>query len=168
MPRIVPLTFRQAAYAEQTGEVAVVLVKATHPDLAAPIYLSSDPTERLTLEPLVYGTRSRGKDYLFVMMSALLPSEDEDTSPAMQLLFEDVENQTAGILRSFQTPATLTLTEVLASSPDIVQGEYVDLLTVSARGDASQCTLDISREWFISEPSPAGRFTKPFFPGLHR
>jgi hypothetical protein len=169
MPRVFPLTFREAIYAQESPEeVPIVLVEATHPDLPSPARLSSDPTTRISLDPLVYGTIHMGDQYLWVLMTAILPSEDEESTPALQLNFEDVEGQVGDVLRSFQYPATIKLMLVSSKSLDTPLEVFTDLQTVKSEGDAHQCTLDISREWFIAEPSPAHRFTKPLFPGLHR
>jgi hypothetical protein len=36
-------------------DVELVLIKISHPDLDEPILLSSDPTERVSIEPVIYG-----------------------------------------------------------------------------------------------------------------
>ncbi len=60
---IIPLTVRRAMYAEHSEECEVALVTITHPDLDAPVRVSSDPTERLSVEPLrlrkFFGVKSR-------------------------------------------------------------------------------------------------------------
>jgi hypothetical protein len=168
MPRTVPLTLRNSLFAQQTSDVAVVLIEATHSLLDSPIRVSSDPTEVLSNEPRYYGTVHDGNNYMFVWMSVMVPGEEEDSSPSTQIVLEDVEHQVGDLLRSFQTPATITLTLVSASAPDFIIQQWVDLKTVQAQGNAERCTLEISREPFTSEPSPAGRFSKRFFPGMHR
>jgi hypothetical protein len=66
MSRLVSLNVRVAANAEHASEVPVALVTITHPGLDAPVRLSSDPTSRLSADPLRYGTYHRGDVYEFV------------------------------------------------------------------------------------------------------
>jgi hypothetical protein len=121
----------------------------------------TDPT-------LLWGTEFQGDNYLFVWMSAAVPGEEEDSSPGTKIVLEDVEHQVGDLLRSFSTPATVTLTLISAAAPDIIIRQWIDLKTIQAQGDAERCTVEISREPFNGEPSPLGRFTKRFFPGMHR
>lgn len=79
---------RLALEAEATDEIEVALFLIEHPDLEAPIRLSTDNTERLQSDPLIYGTRSswRGSDpvtqpFLWIVASAILPGDAEDDSP---------------------------------------------------------------------------------------
>ena len=60
MSRRVSLNARQAQIDPVSAEIDVVLIEITHPDLDAPIRLSTDNTERISDEPLIYGTRSPG------------------------------------------------------------------------------------------------------------
>ncbi|MFC5421946.1 DUF1833 family protein [Bosea eneae] len=164
----VSLNIRQALYAEQTGEVPVVLATITHPDLATPVRLSSDPTQRLSIEPLRYGTISNGETFEFVLMSAVLPDQQRGQSPRAALVFENVERDSVGLLRSITTPMRIRLDLVLASAPNVLEESYVDLRGMKAGYDADKITLDISREPFTSEPWPAGKATQARLPGLHR
>jgi hypothetical protein len=162
------MSLRRAAFGEQTGEVPVVLATITHPDLVAPVRLSSDPTVRLSVEPLRYGTISNGETYEFVMMSAVLPDQIRGQSPRASLVFENVAADSAKILRSITSPARISIDLVLASSPDVVEESDTDLLATRGGYDADRITLDISREPFTAEPWPSGRMTQARFPGLHR
>jgi hypothetical protein len=46
--RVLSLNFRKALYAQESGEVPIFLLTITHPSLAAPIRLSTDPTARIS------------------------------------------------------------------------------------------------------------------------
>lgn len=56
--RRVSLNARLAQDALGSDEIYVALFEINHPDLEKPIRLSTDNTERLSVEPLYYGTRS--------------------------------------------------------------------------------------------------------------
>lgn len=166
MAQSVSLTLRTAVQAAQTDEVAVLLVIITHPSLDAPAYLSSDPGERISADPLVYGTRHQGTVYPFVLMSAVLPDDQDKSPPKTTLVFENVDADMAKAIRAITSPADIELRVVLASTPDQIEARFTHLRAVRGTYDASQVSLDISREPFTSEPMPAGRMTPDRFPGL--
>ncbi|PJI56032.1 hypothetical protein CTI14_00270 [Methylobacterium radiotolerans] len=161
------MSARAALQAAQTDDVAVMLAIITHPSLPEPVYLSSDPTERISSNPLAYGTRHQKTVYSFVLMSAVLPDDQDRSPPKTTLVFENVSSDMVAALRSITSPATVELRVVLASTPDIVEAQFTNLRTVRATYDADRVSLDISREPFTSEPMPAGRMTASRFPGLH-
>jgi len=172
--RRLSLNARLAMEAEATGEIEVILLVFDHPELPAPIRLSTDNTERLSEDPLMYGTRSswRGANpitdpYLFVIASAVLPSDLEDTPAAAQIVLENLDSEMVGLLQSFITPATVHLAVVLASSPDLVEAEYADLQLISHAIDAGSISLSISRDEIEAEYWPTGRMSRERFPGLH-
>jgi hypothetical protein len=150
------------------SDVPIVLAKIEHPQLDDPILLSSDPTERLTTDPLVYGTISNGDQYLFALMSANYPDDEQGTPPSTQLVFENVTSDFVRELRSVQERGTVALSLVMASAPDVIEEQFSGLKIVSASYDANRVTLDITREPVTAEPLPAQRMTKARFPGLHR
>ena len=168
MSKYYSVTARTAFNAPVTEEVGVVLAKITHPSLDAPVYLSSDPTQRLSTEPLIYGTKHGGNDWLFVLMGAVVPDDQKDSPPSARLVFDNVEREVIDQLRSILTPVTIDLFVVMASDPEAVEAQYTGLKGVKASYSAGQITLDISREPFTSEPWPSGRMTYERFPGLHR
>lgn len=175
MSRLISLNARQANREASSAEIEVVLLEFAHPDLAAPIRLSTDNTERLSDEPLTYGTRStwRGADpdndpYLWVIASAVLPTDAEDAPASAQIVLENLDAQMVEVLRSFTGQATVALAVVQASTPDVIEDEYHDLRLVNAEGDAASITLSLSREEIELEHFPAGRMTRQKFPGLWR
>ncbi len=172
--RRVSLNARASQDASVSDEVEVMLIRITHPDLEAPLRLSTDPTERLSVEPLVYGTRSSwrsdddGSPYLFALLGAMLPDDQEDQPQAATIVVEAVDRTIAEVLRSTTRRATVDLAVVLASAPHVVEAEWLGLELVSAEGDAGEIKLSISRDPITSEPYPARRMTRNVCPGLHR
>jgi hypothetical protein len=166
--REISLNARLAMNAAYTGDVPIVLVTINHPDLADPIRLSSDPTQRLSADPLEYGTVSNDEVYKFVLMAAILPDDREGSPLTASLAFDNVAADMAKVLRSVLSPASLDLALVFASDPNAVEELYQDLRAVKGGYDASRITLDISREAVTAEPWPAHRMTQNRFPGLYR
>ncbi len=166
MPRVISLNARAELQAGRSSAVPILLVTITHPSLTAPIRLSTDPTERFSVEPLVYGTRSGGNQYLFVLLSAILPDDMPNTSPQTTLALANIDSGLSASLRSITSPCWVDLTVVLASAPDDILEQYTGLRGRRGSSNAAQVSLEISREPFTSEPCPAGRMTKQRFPTL--
>lgn len=171
--RRVSLNARLMQDAEDSADLYVVLLEIAHPDLDSPILLSTDNADTISEEPRYYGTRSTWggtsrRDFLWVVASALLPSDQEDAPATATLILDNLDQAMAELLLSFTRPATISLAVVLASSPDLVEAEYADLLLTSAQISAAEISLSISREEIESEYVPGGRMTAQTFPGLHR
>lgn len=160
--------FLRGAFAQETGEVLVFLLTITHPDLADPIQVSSDPTGRLieTDEDVIYGTRSRGQDYYFFPFTLTLPEDGDDGPQAMTLSLDNVHRQITATLRTITGPATIAAEIVLASAPDTVQAVWPDYLLTHATIDATTVTGTLQLETLVEEPFPAGSFSPAYFPGL--
>lgn len=157
-----------------SDEIYVALFRIDHPDLDAPIRLSTDNTERLSDGPVVYGTRSSWgganpvtDPYLWAIADAILPSDLEDAPAAAQIAIEALDHGIVRTIRSITTPPTIRMAVVLASSPDVVEAEWANLLIVSVDMDAGEIILTISREEIENEFFPAGRMSRDRFPGLH-
>jgi len=174
MSRRLSLNARLAQDAEASAEIEVVLILIEHPDLDAPIRLSTDNRDRISDDPLIYGTRSNwaGADpatepYLWIVASAILPGEAEDAPAAAQIALENLDSEMVELVRSFTDPAAISLAVVMADTPDVVEGEWTSLQLVSADIDAGQIVLSISRDEVEQEAFPPGRMTRLNFPGLH-
>lgn len=171
--RRLSLNARMAQDAVASDEIHIVLFEIDHPLLTDPIRLSTDNTERLSDDPLSYGTRStwRGANpvtepFLFILADALLPSDLDDAPAAGKIVLVSLDREIVGLLRSFTDPATIHMAVVLASSPDLVEQEWEGLdITDSSWPD--DITLTFSREQIEREPFPAGRMSRGRFPGLH-
>ena len=160
------LNFRKAANAAQTGEIPVVLVTVAHDLLDEPMRFSSDPTQRLSTDPLRYGTVSRGHSFDYLPMQMTPPEDGDDNTPSIELIVTSLTKQLTPLLRSTQTPARVTTEIVLASSPDNVEGAWPDFDLVNANGAGSDVTMTLSVEALSTEPYPAGLFSPGNFPGL--
>jgi len=164
--RTLPLNARQAMFAQESGEVWLWLLTITHPELADPIRISTDPTTRLTTTPLVYGTTSRGNDYLFVEASVSVPDENDRSPPASTMTISNVSRELIPLARSVTSPPQVQLEAVFASDPDTVLLEIPRLDMIGLRYNAQELTFSLAMDAFANEPFPAGSFTPADFPGL--
>lgn len=166
MSRNISLVFRQALFAQESGEVPIFLLTITHESLDEPIYLSTDPTERSSEVPLIYKTVSRGIDFIFAGPSITIPSEEDKSPPSCQLILQNVDRSLIPLARSINSPASVKIEVVLASDPDTVEMTWPALDMSSVQYAASQLVFDLTMDALVTEPFPAGSFTPANFPGL--
>jgi hypothetical protein len=167
MARELPLSVRASINAEATDDLVITLVTITHPDLADAIRLSSDPTHRISVNPLVYGTVSEGLVYEFVLMGVSMPDDRMGSPASVTLAFENVAADMAKVIRAAITPASVNIKCVLASAPNLVEEEWSNLLGVQGNYDASRISYEVSRQAISNEPWPAHRMTQNRFPRLY-
>ncbi|WP_283177495.1 hypothetical protein [Gemmobacter sp. 24YEA27] len=172
--RRLSLNARMAQDAPATGEIEVALFRISHPELAAPILLSTDNTERLQVDPEIYGTRSSWgganpvtEPFLWIIASAVLPGDADDAPATAQIVLENLDSAMVELVLSVTTPPDIDIAIVLASSPDLIEEEHIGLQVISADINAGEIVLSLSRENTDLEPFPPGRLTKLRFPGLH-
>jgi len=171
--RRVSLNARRMQDDEVDAEIAVVLFEFSHPSLAAPIRLSTDNKDVISRDPYYLGTRStwRGANpitdpYLWIVASAVLPSDEDDMPASATLVLENLDSKMVEVVRSFTDVATVAIAVVMASSPNLVEFEHDGLELVSSDIDAGQIVLSLSREEIEMERFPPGRMTRQRFPGL--
>jgi len=167
MSRDLSAAFKAALLAERSSETIAALITIEHDDLDTPLRISTDPTQRITTDPLVYGTVSRDETYYFLPIEELtLPEDAQDAPPAMRITFSNVSRDSITLLRSTTTPAKVTVEIVLASDPDQVETSFPDFDLTNADYDAAWVTLSLTLDALATEPFPAGSFTPASFPGL--
>lgn len=166
MSRTLSLTLRAAMFAEETGEVPVCLITIAHASLAEPLRFSTDPTERLSVDPLRYGTTSRGEVYDFLPVAVRLPDDRDEAPPALSLVLDNIDRETIALLRSTVDPAEVTVEVVLASAPDDVEISFPAFDLTEADYAAQTVTLTVAIDALQTEPFPSGSFTPAQFSGL--
>lgn len=174
MSRTLSLNARIAQEAQESAEVDVVLVKITHADIpGGSLRVSSDPTEQISTEPVAYGTYSTwltagGEPFYWTVMDIITPDEKDDAPSEAMLAFQLLDSEIGAILTSTTVQATCDIAVVKASSPNVIEAEWRNLLLTGADIDSGQAVLRMSNESLYDEPYPADRMTKDRFPGLHR
>jgi len=162
--------FRQAAYAAETGRVVIALLTLTHEDLAVPIRISSDPTQRIeslsSVTEIVYGTVSRGQTYVFLPLEIKLPSDTDEGPGEMTISFDNVHRAYTQPIREIFTPVSVNVEIVLDNALDTVEAQWPEFLLTNIRYDAATISGTLKLETLEREPFPAGSFTPSQFPGL--
>ena len=166
MARTLSLNFREAINAQESGETVIFLMTIDHDELSSPILLSTDPTERLSEVPLMYGTVSRYETYIFIPMEVSLPDEREQAAPRAAFRISNVTRELVALVRSVTSPARAKLEVVLASDLDNVEVETPWLDIVAATTTAGDVTFELTLNSMATELWPTDAFDPSAFPGL--
>ena len=166
MSRNISTAFLEALNSQETDEVVICLLTITHDEIADTIYLSSDATTRLSDDPLVYATASRGNNYLYLPFTFTMPDDKSDTPPRVQLSFDNIERTLVTLLRSVSSPVNVKVELILASSPDVVEIEMPVMQLSDVSIDVDQIGATLVVDSLVNEPYPAGSFTPSNFPAI--
>lgn len=173
--RRVSLNARRMQDQAHSAEVEVALFLIEHDALDAPLRLSTDPTTRLSTDPLLYGTRSRWMDsdpvnepFHFIIASVELPGDREDAPSSARIVLENISGDLPKLMRSFTDLARVHMAVVLADTPDVIEFEYRDMVLMDGGGTLGEVSIELSREPIEEESVPVDRITKGRFPGMFR
>lgn len=168
MSRTLSSAALRAMFAEDTGDYPILLITVTHSTLPTPIRVSSDPTTRLsaTDAEVIYGTVSRSVSYPFLPFQISLPSDFEDSAPRAKITLDNVSRELTAAVRTLDSPPSVTIEMVMASSPDTVEAEFPGFDLSDIDGDVMTISGTLSIDLLVLEPFPAGVFTPGQFPGL--
>lgn len=161
-------TAKRAMFSQETEEVMIALLRITHPAAPSPMLVSSDPTVRVSNDPLLYGTVSRGALYYFIPFSLVLPESSDESPPAAKIVLSNIDRDLIPLLRSFHTPASVAIDLVLASQPDSLEAGLSELQIQQCIYTAEEIVLSLGAPLLATEPLPALSFTPNHFPGLFR
>jgi hypothetical protein len=148
---------RAAIFAQQTGEVFVLLLELDHANFTAIIRVCSDNL------PVVAG----GYTYSPFPFEITLPDESEETPPRVTLKIDNVDRRIVQEVRKVTgNPITVRLRVVLASSPDTIEAGPFEFSLRDVEYDAKVITGTLMFEDLLNESFPADSFTPARFKGL--
>lgn len=164
-------TAKVAIMAQETTEREICLLTITHPEFDQPVYLSTDATQYLRDDEEsgspIYGTVSRGIEFIYVPISPVLPSSDSENPPAGRFSISNVSQVISPyLLMVSEHYPRITVEVVMASDPDTVNQLWPEFDLTTANIDATNAEVQISLNTANAEPIPYLRFTPAHFPNL--
>ena len=164
--------FKRVALASETEEVLVCLLEISHPDLAAPIRVSSDMTEISGYDEdsgdPIYVTRHQGKEFLAAPFSFVPPGSPDDGKMPQAKLVVGIHPKIIEGIRNIHDRLTLRATMVYASDPDVLIGSIPQLQLESVDYDAASITATLGFKHFLNSPVPVKKFVPSLFPALFK
>jgi hypothetical protein len=165
---IISLNFRQAAYASETGRVPIALLTITHPDMAETLYISADPTMRITASSVgvIYGTLSRGNNYVFLPMTLKLPDDDDSGGGQMTLELDNIGRELTQAIRAVATPAKVKIEFVMDNALDTVDVLFPEYMISTISYNAATISMALVVDDLTREPFPGLMATPGTTPGI--
>jgi hypothetical protein len=143
-------------FAPETGEVFVLLLTFAHPGLAVPIRVCNAGDS-------VY---SGGLEFVHFPFEFELPPENDQAPPTVRLRICNVDRRIVEAVRTVGSPPTVTVTLVMASTPDQVEAGPFEFTMRDATFDAIVVEGGLAYQDLLSEPFPADAFTPTRTPGI--
>ena len=156
--RNLSLPAMRALSAEAAGEVFLTLITIEHDDLDEPIRVVND---------LVNHT-SRGNEFLAYPFEIVMPLDDGQQFPQLQLTIDNVDLTLVESIRTMKGPAKATIEVVLASSPDHVELALYDMWLREIQYDAYTITGKLYVEDMLNQKFPNREYLPTYFPGLFK
>ena len=158
MPRVVSQNMLTAAMAQQTDEVLVVLLKFDQDAWSSPVYVCNNSQNVI----------SGGQTYLTFPFEISLPDQKDGKEPTSSVSISLIDQQLVVLLRSIQEPPTVTLSVVLASTPNTIEYGPIDLTATDVKITKDTASMSLRFDPFGAEPFPWMRFTPEYFPGMFK
>ena len=158
MPRNVSLAAMQAALAQETSKVFLVLLEVQHADLIEPIRLVNNTTDII----------SDSHTYTAFPFMPTLPGDSDDREPVAEINIINVTRELIDEIRNINEDLVVTMKVVLADSPSVIEWGPVDMEVQGIRYDANVITFSLGMQAFTQEPFPYKAFTPNQFPGLFK
>lgn len=145
-----------AANAQYTDKVWLMLLEITHATLTTPIRVVNNN------EDIV----SNGNTYLKAAFDMPLPDEI-DESPSVQIVIDNVDRLIVDSARSISSPATVTLSVVLADTPNVIEAGPFLMQLVRVSYDKLKVTGTLIYEDILNDQFPAQTFNTARYPGIY-
>lgn len=162
---------KAAMMQQETEDSDIVLITVTHSAWSSPIRLSTHATTLLymdsnTGEP-IYGTVSRGKQFIYVPMQASLPTSQDEQAPEAKLTVSNISRALTPYLKlADKENPRITLEVVNSNAPDVVDVTYPEMELGHVNWDANTVEVSIINNIASSEPVPWLRFNLANFPNM--
>ena len=159
MSRNTSTTFREAVFAQQTGEAFIILITIDDDDLDEPIRVCSN-SEAVVL------ARNGGETYVAYPFGFALPDDTDEKISSGTIVIDNVSANIGKGIRALTTPPTVTVEVVLASDVDTIEASFDNFELIDVQYDALTIQGNISIQNFMNEPYPGGIMGPANFPGI--
>ena len=156
MSRAVSNAFLRAVFARETDEVFLTLLKIEHENLSDAIRVVNNDQNIV----------SNGEEYIALAFEIELPGEADDALPMPKLSIDNVDRMIVKAIREIDTPATVTVSVILASDRDVVEAGPFFLTLRETPYDPLKVEGTLYGDDILNEAYPGHLFTPGMFPGL--
>jgi len=150
--------FKIAALEQNTDEVFLWLLTIEHQESSTTFRLVNN------LDDIV----SRGNTYMAFPFQFVLPEDDGETLPTIQISIDNVSLELIEIIRTYGTGITITAEIIMASMPNAVEYSIDDLSLVDATYNSQSITLTAQIQDLLNQRFPADDYLPRTFPGMFK
>lgn len=148
--------FKAAVFAQETGEVFLVLLAITHDSMEETLRFSSDKVD----------TVSNGETYLGFPFNFIFPPVSADRAPYAQIEIDNIDRRITEAISELSTPPTVEVFMIRASAPDDIEVQLPDFKLSNVMYDRLVISGTLTVETLGAEPFPAHSFMPSNSPGL--
>ncbi len=146
----------QAIYSQETNQVFLVLLEIDHADLVDPIRVVSNH-QAIT---------SNGQTYVPYAFEFDPPDEREGVITSAKLIIDNIDRTIVATIRSLTTPPTVTVSIILADSPDVIEAGPLTFLLRNVTYDVETVSGDLIYDELDNLNIPGDTFNPVDFGGL--
>lgn len=156
MSRTTTNLFREAAFAQDTGEALVFLIEITHADLPEGTIRVCTGEAEVT---------SNGDSYSPFPLGVSLPPDEDGMITGVEMWVDAIDRSIAYAIRTIETAPTVALSAVLASAPDDLIAGPLEFEARRIRGDQYKIRAGLEYLTWLGDAYPAYRITPETMPG---
>jgi hypothetical protein len=169
------LDLRQHEDAPHHDKLQVALIILRSDELEKPLRVSTDNKHRLSVKPLVYGTKSTWQteredggpeDFLYISMLATVPDEPDSGLPTASVTIIDGDGAIRKKLRNARGEVTVDMAVVMADAPNTLLDFWLGMRLSDATGQGSFLTFEIGAYPVLEELYGSVRMTRDRTPAL--
>lgn len=154
--RTVSTTATEAMMSPQTGEVFLVILEITHPDLPTPIRVVNN-TQSVT---------SNTNEYLPTAFSFILPAQEDGKIGNSGLTIDNVDRTIVKTIREIKDFPSVTASVILASDPDVIEAGPFEFQLRGVSYTRNTVSGDLIYESHMLDNLGTIRYKNLTFPGL--
>lgn len=163
-----PEAIKQAFSPDADSSLIYLLTVYGEDDITAIARISSDYTQRIseTSEDVIYGVVSQGREFTFLPLRVVLPSEPDSGVSVASIALNDVTRYVTPLIRALKKPPKILMELVLNKTPNIVEVSFTDFYISSFTYNVDSVSAELSMINLDREPFPQYSFSPIYFPGL--
>lgn len=148
----------RAVLEPNTGEVFLMLLTFNHSSFQVPVRLVNN------VENIV----SRGQTFQAFPLELVLPPDDGDTLPTVQITCQNASLELINMIRSVTGPMSVLIEMILASTPNYIEASIQDLRVVSVDYNKDTIVMTCSVDDLLNTSFPKECYLPSNFPGLFK
>jgi hypothetical protein len=111
---------------------------------------------------------SRGQEYIAFPLEITLPADDGESLAAIEIVCQNASLELIDIIRSSGTFIGVKLEFILASTPDVVEFEILNMRVASVEYDKDTIKMTVTVDDLLNTAFPNERYLPSSFSGLFK